>query len=467
MQSIYKYIFILSLIVLISKLNFGQSSGCPLVNNPQRLSINNQNSLLSICNDWNTYTTLNDNTNIKYVRIAYHLFNKNDGTGNIPNNPTNRQMLHDFTYFYINNKMNNLSVMNLPTSSPHIADSKIQFVLDTIYFWNDTFGWDGTIDNQVPAGSEKGDSLYTTYVVNKHGVKNKYTTLHVFISGLGGNVNGHGGGQAKWFGAKEWVLVNSIYQAYLNNTMWNASGLLRHELGHALGLYHSWSGDNCNDTPNNPNCWDNTQPGCNPNSNNTMDYNVSQDALTRCQINTVHYFLLGNQGNISDCIISGVNVTTPIVSGPTSICNPNGSNYTINNLQLGVNDNATAYPSTLFQNADICGGPVINFKPASTASSGGAILTFTTGFGVYGNTFITKRVWVGTRPSVLNVCSFTNNPQIYGATTINSPGTGCTSTSVPLNQDVTFIAETTNLNQGFEVPLGATFEVIPEIISCQ
>ena len=99
MQSIYKYIFILSLIVLISKLNFGQSSGCPLVNNPQRLSINNQNSLLSICNDWNTYTTLNDNTNIKYVRIAYHLFNKNDGTGNIPNNPTNRQMLHDFTYF--------------------------------------------------------------------------------------------------------------------------------------------------------------------------------------------------------------------------------------------------------------------------------------------------------------------------------------------------------------------------------
>lgn len=209
-----------------------------------------------------------------------------------------------------------------------------------------------------------------------------------------------------------------------------------------------------------------------------MDYGLFKDALTRCQINRIHYFLLGGSdynnmlfgcGNddVSDCVISGVNITTPIVSGPISICNPNGSNYNIDNLQLGVTVNATATPATLFQNADICGGPGITFKPATTTNSGGAILTFTTSFGKYGNTSFTKKVWVGTRPATLNVCTFPNNPQIYGATTINSPGISCgTSAIVPTNSDVTFIAETTNLNPGFEVPLGTQFEVIPEAISC-
>ena len=44
-------------------------------------------------------------------------------------------------------------------------------------------------------------------------------------------------------------------------------------------------------------------------------------------------FGCGND-DISDCVIS-INITTPIVSGPVSICNPNGSTYNIDNLQLG------------------------------------------------------------------------------------------------------------------------------------
>ena len=67
-------------------------------------------------------------------------------------------------------------------------------------------------------------------------------------------------------------------------------GLLNHEAGHALGLSHSWGGnDGCEDTPKHDNCWYYTDtPPCDSLvSNNMMDYNAWQAALTPCQIGRV------------------------------------------------------------------------------------------------------------------------------------------------------------------------------------
>ena len=72
---------------------------------------------------------------------------------------------------------------------------------------------------------------------------------------------------------------------------WQLVKLTNHEIGHVFGLSHSWAySDGCDDTPKNPNCWNYTETGpCKDQvSNNMMDYNAHQNALSPCQLGRIH-----------------------------------------------------------------------------------------------------------------------------------------------------------------------------------
>lgn len=74
------------------------------------------------------------------------------------------------------------------------------------------------------------------------------------------------------------------------NGAWRFAALMNHEIGHIFGLRHSWyKNDGCDDTPPNANCWNSKKEGpcAGVISNNMMDYNNQQIAITPCQIGIV------------------------------------------------------------------------------------------------------------------------------------------------------------------------------------
>ncbi len=403
------------------------------------------------CIDWNIYDPVDPfDTSIKTVRITFHIIQKNDGSGNFPDNTTSRNWLTSTFMNHVNGRYTNFEEMNLPTSSPIITDSRIRFSLANIYFWQDDYGW------SYKQTYAFGDYLYNKFVVNQSNVLNKDNSIHIFMS-----EDDAGHGMASGIGNKSWITLSGIYAKYLANH-WAPADLLNHELGHSLGLYHTWTGDDgCNDTPTNPNCWNVNEPRngdpnigqCAVPSNNFMDYNACGCATTICQVNRMHSSLLGNMGNISDCLISTVTVHNPIVTGTPLICF-SGQTYSIDNLQLGVSVQWSAAPSSLFTNSSGCGNSIF-IKPLTSSSNGEGQLNLMFDWENHGSTSLVKNVWVG-KASQLNLCNF--NSPIYNAGIINIAGTSCQSSIISNGQSIALIGSEILFNPGFEVQLGGQLE---------
>ena len=89
------------------------------------------------------------------------------------------------------------------------------------------------------------------------------------------------------------IKIGGVRQHEIKNA-WKMATLFNHEVGHVLGLRHSWyKNDGCDDTPPHPNCYSSKPDGdcAGVVSNNMMDYNKSQTALTPCQVSIATRYL--------------------------------------------------------------------------------------------------------------------------------------------------------------------------------
>ena len=166
------------------------------------------------------------------------------------------------------------------------------------------FHYDDELYYMIGDDKAREHNTFDRKVYEKYGVQ-KDKVLNVFIMGQHRDsinsktyaVKLRGVGFGPWVKLEglHYVSTKPGYVAdgrFKNQGRYSSTLLLHHEIGHCLGLRHSWNAnDGCDDTPRHTGCWsENSPPPCDVSwSNNVMDYNSRQSAWTPCQLGTTHH----------------------------------------------------------------------------------------------------------------------------------------------------------------------------------
>ncbi len=164
------------------------------------------------------------------IRVAFHLIKRSNGTGGFDNTNNN---IHSHILTVLNNKFNN---HNIFFQLAQYNDNGVQKDVDVI---NDDAAYNISI-GQLKSDKILVDGKFDNYNMNS---RNDVIDIYLLANNTSSNVRFPVAGVAANIGATSFI-INQNENALITDV---SDRTIAHEMGHCLGLYHTFFGTACND----------------------------------------------------------------------------------------------------------------------------------------------------------------------------------------------------------------------------